>query len=127
MDFIDDYDFVPAMDRPVLGRIPNGPDIFNLSARRAVNFEDVDRAVFIDLKTEFAFVAGRWGWSLLAVQRLGKDPGHRCFADAAHARKNIGLGDAVIFYGVLKSLHNWLLADHLLESLRPVFAGVYLV
>jgi len=60
---------------------------------------------------------------VLAVERLGQDPGRGRFSYAAHARKEIRLGDAIALNRVLEGLDNRLLADHLLERLRSVLTG----
>jgi hypothetical protein len=46
---------------------------------------------------------------------------------ASHAGKDVGLGDPVVLDGVLQGLDHGLLADELVESLRPVLPGEDLV
>ena len=57
---------------------------------------------------------------LLAVQRLGQDPGGRGLADAAGPGEQIGMAHAVRGDGVREGLGDVLLADQLVERLRPI-------
>ena len=124
VDFVNDDDFIAAVDRLVFPCVPDGADLFHAPVGRSVDLPDVDRAVLINASAKFALVAGRRGGAVLAVERFGQNPGRRRFAHAAHARKNIGLGDAVILDGVLKGLDDGLLADHLLKGLGSVLPRI---
>ena len=58
-----------------------------------------------------------------AVEALGEDAGDRGLADAAGAAEQVGVGDAVQPDGVAQGLDDVVLADDVLEPLRPVAAG----
>ena len=60
---------------------------------------------------------------VLAVERLGQDPGGRSLADAAGAGEQIGVPDAVAGDRLLQRLGDVLLADELVERLRPIAPG----
>ena len=124
MNFIDDNDLIPAVNGPVLDAFPERPHLIDAPVGSAVDLEHIHGAVFVDLFTEFTFVAGGGCGPGLAVQGLGQDSGCGRFPDSPHPGKNISLCDPVVFDSILKSLDDGLLADHLLESLRPVLAGV---
>ena len=58
-----------------------------------------------------------------AVERLGQDAGGRRLADAAGAGEQIGVADAVAGDRLLQRAGDVLLADQLLERLRPIAAS----
>ena len=60
---------------------------------------------------------------MLAVQRLGQDSGGRGLAHAAGAGEQIGVADAIGGDRVRQGLGDVLLADQLVEGLRPIAAG----
>ena len=62
-----------------------------------------------------------------AVERLGDDAGDGGFADAAMAGKDVAVSDAVLGQSVHERAGDMVLAGHVGEALRTVFAGQYLV
>ena len=59
----------------------------------------------------------------LVVQGPGQQAGGGGLADPAHAGEHEGVGDAAGGEGVGQGADHRLLADQVLEALRPVFAG----
>ena len=57
------------------------------------------------------------------VQRARQDAGRRRLADAAHAGQHVGLRDALDGERIPQRRHHRVLADQVIEGLRPVFAG----
>ena len=70
---------------------------------------------------------GSGGRALLAVERLGEQAGDRRLADAAQAREQVGVGDLTGRQGVAQRPHDDVLADEILETLRPPAPGQHLV
>jgi hypothetical protein len=62
--------------------------------------------------------AGVGGRPVLAVHGLGQDAGARGLADAAAAREEQRVGDAILFDGVLERAGDVLLADDVVEDAR---------
>ena len=62
-----------------------------------------------------------------AIQGLGDDAGDGSFADAAMAREDVAVGDAVLFERVHQGAGDVVLAGHVGKALRTIFAGQYLV
>jgi hypothetical protein len=58
-----------------------------------------------------------------AIQRLGDQARGGGFPDAANARHQKGVGEPVATDRVAERLHHRILADQLVEALRPIFAG----
>ena len=58
-----------------------------------------------------------------AVEGLGQNAGRRGLADAAGAGEQVGVPDAVAGDGPLQGLGDVLLADQLVERLRPIAPG----
>ena len=76
-----------------------------------------------DALADVALVAGRRRRALHAVERLGQDAGGRRLADAAGAGEQVGVADAIAGDGVLQRPGDVLLADELVERLRPIAAS----
>ena len=58
-----------------------------------------------------------------AIERLGDEAGGRCLANPAHAGEQESMGDSAALDGVGEGLHHRVLADQLVEGLRPILAG----
>ena len=63
------------------------------------------------------------GRTFHAVQSLRQNSGRRGFAHAPRSRKQIGVTNAIDLDRILKGLDDRLLADNVLEKLRPEFSG----
>jgi hypothetical protein len=55
------------------------------------------------------------------VESLGEYPRHGGFTDAAWPDEEIGISDAISFYGIAQSFYNMLLTDDIIESHRTIF------
>ena len=125
--FVDDVDLVAVARRGVAHRLPQLPHRVDAAVAGAVDLQDVHRARLGDLQAGRAGVARDRGRPLDAVERLGHETRHGRLADAAQSREEVGVVDAPVGDGVLERGHDRLLADDLLERLRPVLAGEDLV
>ena len=76
-----------------------------------------------DRLADVADLAGLLGRPVHAVEALGEDPGHRGLADAPGAAEEVGVGDPVHPDRVAQGLDDVVLADDVLEPLRPVAPG----
>ena len=75
------------------------------------------------LLADVALVAGRRRRAALAVERLGQNAGGRGLADAAGTGEQIGVADAIAGDRLLQRPGDVLLADQLVERLRPIAAS----
>ena len=125
--FVDDVDLGARGHRPIARVLDNLAHVVDASMGGRVHLDHIDVARIHDRLTmdaEFGHVdAGRID---LARQRVvegaGENARGRGFADAAHAREDIGLMDTVGGEGIGQRPHHRLLADEVLEPLRAVFA-----
>ena len=62
-----------------------------------------------------------------AIQRLGHDAGNGGLADAAVAREDVAVGDAVLAEGVEQGAGDVVLAGHVGKALRTIFPGQNLI
>ncbi len=89
---------------------------------RGVHLDDVHRAAFIDADARRALVTRLGGGAILAVERLRKESGGRGLAGPTGAAEEVCMADLALTDGVLKGPGDVILADHVLERLRAVFA-----
>ena len=95
MHFVDDVNLKAAIGRLITDIVDDLANFVDAAVGSAIDFKNVDGASGGDLVAVAALVAGRRGRTLFAIQCLGKNARGRGFADAAHAGKKIGMGDAV--------------------------------
>ena len=76
-----------------------------------------------DRLADVADLARALGRPVHAVQALGEDPGHRRLADAPGAAEQVGVGHPVQPDRVAEGLDDVVLADDVLEPLRPIAPG----
>ena len=102
---------------------PDLPDVLDLVVRRRVELDDVERGALGDGETRLADVArlGRVA-PLGAVERLGQQPGGGGLPGTAGPGEEIGVGDPTLDHLADQGLGDVVLADHLVEALRPVLA-----
>jgi len=122
--FIDDDDFVPAVDWFVLHSLPQRSHFIDPAVGSTVDLENIDGPVFVYGPALFTLVAWDGSRPLLTVEGLGQDPGSGGFSHPPHPREYIGLSDPIVLDRILEGLNHRLLADHPLERLRSVFAGI---
>ena len=92
-----------------------------------IDFEHVDVAALGDLDAGIAHAARIRGRSLLAVQRPRQDPRRRGLAAPARAGEHERLRDAAAADRVAQRTRHRLLADDVVEPLRPPLAGENLI
>ena len=125
--FVDDIDLGAGGDRAVAGVLDDLAHVVDAGMRGGVHLDHVDMARLEDrlaMGAEFRHVdAGRIDPAGQAViEGAGQDARGRRLADAADAGEDIGLVDAAGGEGIGESADNRLLADQVLETLRPVFS-----
>ena len=123
VDLVDDVDLAPGELRQVVDLLAQRSDVVDRIVRGAVDLDHVDRATLVDGHALLAHVAGLGRGPMLADQRLGQDPRGGGLAQPTHAAKEIGMVDAVGRDRVGQRARHVLLADHVGEALRTVFAG----
>src|SRR6185503_11498646 len=124
MNLIDDEDLVPIARGRYRNRVYDDiTHIIDAGVRRSIDLEHIHRSRSYNFLTRVAFVAGLGGHTTDAVQRLCKNASGGGFADAASARENIGVMDAVVFQRVTKRSGNRVLTNDLIEGLRSELAG----
>ena len=125
--FVDDVDFGARRDRPVARVLDDLPHVVDAGVGGCVHLDHVDVARIHDrlaVHPELGHVdAGLIDPARNAVvQRAGENARGRRLAGAAHAGENIGLMDAARGEGIGDGPDHRLLADEVLEALRPVFS-----
>mmetsp|Transcript_38418 Transcript_38418/g.106772 ORF Transcript_38418/g.106772 Transcript_38418/m.106772 type:complete len:258 (-) Transcript_38418:416-1189(-) len=130
--FVDHVDLEAADDRLVDRLVQQLRDLLDAAVGGGIELHVVDEAALVDVAAGVAHATGLGGDAALAVgpgavQALGQDARHRRLADAARAGEQIGMVQPALGQGVGQGLHDMLLADELLETLRAVFAGQDLV
>ena len=123
VDFVDDVNLEPHAAGPHGDVLPQLANFVDAAVAGAVDLQHVDVVAGGDAQADVALVARRGRRAVDAVERLGQDAGGRRLADAAGAGEQIGVADAVAGDGLLQRLGDVLLADQLVERLRPVAAG----
>ena len=124
--FVDDVDLGARRNREIASVLDDLAHVVDAGMRSRVHLDDVDVAGFDDRLTMQAqlghFDAGTLD---LARQRIiegaGQNARGRRLADAAHARQDVGLMDAVGGEGVGERAHHRILADEIVEARGPVF------
>jgi len=92
-----------------------------------VDLDHVHGAAARDFQATGADAAGLRGGPLNAIQAARQNAGDGGFAGAALARKNVPVGNPVLGDSVFERGLDVFLIDHVVEGLRPVLAGDYLV
>jgi len=67
--------------------------------------------------------AGLGRGAFMAIQTFGKNASDGGLTDAPLSAKKKGMGDTLLFDGVAQRAGYMLLADNLVEGLRPAFTG----
>ena len=127
MHFVDDVDLELAARRSVPDRVPKFAHFVDAAVAGAVDFQYVERTALGDLLTVVALVARFGRRTFHTVQCLGEDARGGSLADAARADEEVGVGQPVLFDGVLQRGGDMLLSNHVVELLWPPFAGQHLV
>ena len=127
--FVEDDDFEAVASGPIAGGIAEFTNLVDTAVGGGVDFQDVDGVALANFKAGVADEAGFGGWAGLgadgglAVEGGGEDAGDGGFADAAVARKDVAVGDAVLAKGVEEGAGDVVLPDDVGEAEGTVFAG----
>ncbi len=125
--FVDDVDLGAGRDRAIARVFDDLPHVVDAGVRGSVHLDHVDVARIHDrlaVRAELRHVDARpvdLARNAI-VQRAGENARGRRLAGAADAGENIGLMDAVDGEGIGDRPDHRLLADQVLEALRPVFS-----
>ncbi len=121
MDFVDDEDFETVALRSVGEAFLKPADIIDAGVASAVDFLHIDVVADGDLDARGALLARYCRGAFFAVERLGKNAGAGRFADAANAREQESVCDAVSSNRVSQRGRDVTLTNEILERLWPVF------
>src|SRR5262249_23181821 len=102
-------------------------NVVNLRMGRGVDLENVDVAAFSDLDAGVADSAWIGRLAVNAIQRPSEDAGGRGFPDASRSSKHERLSESAPCQGVAKRACDRLLADDVVEPLRPPLASENLI
>ena len=124
--FVDDEHPRTGYRGSVLSDTYNFAYVVDAGIGGGIQLHDVEMAALHDLGAVAAehrhVERGRLGRIGLVVERAGDDARRRRLADAAHAGEHVGLRDAPRRERVAQRLDHGLLADEVVEALRPVLA-----
>ena len=127
MHLVDEVDLVAAARRRVLHVVEQVTRVLDLGARSGVHFDQVDETPVVDVATGRADAAGRGRDALLAIQRLGKNPGNGGLADAARAGEQVGMVQPVVVQRVHQGAQHVFLAHQVGEQAGAPLAGKRLI
>jgi len=124
MDFVNNIDLEPRACRAIDGILTKLANLLYSVVCRAVDLDDVDILADVYCNTTVALATWLCGGLLggKAVECFCQHPRHRCFADSPGARKKIGVCHPAGLYRVFERLSDGVLADDIIEALRPVFS-----
>ena len=119
---VEDVDLVAPLDGLQDDALADLADVVDPALRGRVHLDDVERGAGGDREAGVARPVGIGRRALDAVERLGEDARERGLAGPARAREEVSLPHVAGRDRVLESPHDRLLSDHVVESLRSVFA-----
>ncbi len=119
---VEDVDLRPALDRLEHDALADLADVVDPALRGGVHLDHVERGAVRDRDAGVAGVVGLGGRAVLAVDRLGEDPGERGLAGAARAGEEVGLADLPGRDRVRQRPHHRFLPDDLRKGLRAILA-----
>ncbi len=122
MRLVEDVDLHPPLDRLQHHALADLADVVDSALARRVHLDDVERRPRRDRPARVANAARLRRRPLLAVEALRDDAGQRRLARPARAGKEVRLPHLPALDRVAKRARRPLLADHLVEVLRPVLA-----
>ena len=117
---VEDVDLEAALDRLEDDVLADLADVVDPALARCVHLDHVERRPARDRDARVAGLVGRRRRALLAVERLGEDACERGLPGAARAREEVGLAHLIVLDRVAEGPDYGLLADDLVEVLRPV-------
>ncbi|EEZ75778.1 hypothetical protein NEILACOT_04195 [Neisseria lactamica ATCC 23970] len=111
MHFVDDIDFVFAGGRRVLGVFQDFADVVDACVGGGIDFQQIDVASGINLRTAFAYAARFAVLRVFAVEAFGKDAGDGGFAHAARSGQQVGVMQPAFVQGILQGFDDVFLTD----------------
>ena len=128
MDFVDDEDLVAIAHRHDREAGDDHlADVVDAGVGRRIDLQDVDVPSFGDLDARVALAAGLRRRPVDAVQRSRQDAGGGRLADAPGPAEHERLRETAARQRIAQRPRDRLLSDHIVEPLRPPFAGEDLV
>ena len=123
MDFIDDVDLKLALGRRKIDFVAQVAHIIHAGVGCGVNLDQVEKIALIDTLAVLAVVAGAPGRVFVqAVDRLGQQARHGRLASAARPGKEVSMPHPVGTDGILESLNDMFLSNHLVPQAGPPFS-----
>ena len=123
VDFVNQIDLVAAARWRVLGVVNHLAHVVHTSVRRRINLQQVHEAAFVHLLAGGAFSAGIGADAGIAVEALGNDARQCGLAHAARAGQQNRRMQLVHRQCMRQRLDHVRLAQHVLKTAWPVFAG----
>ena len=127
VDFVDDVDFVFAVDRRVLHVFADVADMLHLVVRRAVDFNHIHGRSGRHFTAALA-LAARFAIDVVrAIQSLCENSRRRRLANSARTDKQIRMADAVLDDRIPQRPADMLLPDYFRKCLRTPFSRQNLI
>ena len=120
-------DLVAAPGGCVLDVLQQLAGVFHLGAGGGIHLDEIDETPLVDLAAGGALAARGRGDPLLAVERLGEDPGDGGLAHPPRAGEEKGVVQSIAVEGIDQGTQDVLLPDHLLEGARAPLSGQDLI
>ena len=127
MGFVDDENLIAVARRLVADVLAQFPHVIDAAVGSRIDLDHIHRAAARHFPATGANAAGFRGGPLDAVQAARQDAGDSGLSGAALAGKNVPVRDPVLGNGIFQRDLDVFLIDHVVEGLRPVLAGDYLV
>jgi hypothetical protein len=124
---VDDEDLELPLRRGVGDRVPQVADLLDAVVGGAVDLDHVQVAALADGDDRGIRGVEVGLRAAGAVERLGEDARQRGLAGAPGADQQVGVGDAAAGDRVLERAHHMVLADDVIERLRPPFSSEDLI
>jgi hypothetical protein len=115
VDFINDVDFVTGAAGANIGVGAKLSDLLDPPIAGSIEFQYIDILTKRNGLANIAFIARRDGWTLVAIQALGKDPRRGRFPDSPCAGEQIGVPNPVLSYRIGEGLGDMPLTDQVGE------------
>ena len=90
---VDNIDLVSALSRPVLDLFPDAPDVVNAIIGRRIDLHHIHIGPGSDIPAHLTFTARASVHRMLAVDRPGKNLGHRSLSGPPGPAEQIGMSD----------------------------------
>ncbi|VVE64644.1 hypothetical protein PPN31119_01642 [Pandoraea pnomenusa] len=125
--FVDHVDLEAGIRGRVDGLLEQRRHFIDAPVRRRIHFDVIDETALVDRAARLAHTTRLGRDPRLAVERLGQNTRERRLADAARARKQIGVMQTLLLERVRQRTHDMLLAHQGREAFGAPFAREYLI